>query len=84
VADELLKAASVNSILEQFWADLPHADIQEAITPDVICQLYQGLVKHLLVWLEKLVDAQELDAWFKHIPLTHGIWNLRDTITSLT
>jgi hypothetical protein len=40
--------AGIKPIIHPFWEDLPFANIFRAITPDVLHQLYQGLVKHLL------------------------------------
>jgi hypothetical protein len=41
------KAAKVKPIVNPFWKDLPYVDIYQAITPDILHQVYQGLVKYL-------------------------------------
>ncbi|KAG2047073.1 hypothetical protein BDR06DRAFT_985326 [Suillus hirtellus] len=38
-------------IVHPFWEGLPYVNIFKSITPDILHQLYQGLVKHLLTWL---------------------------------
>ncbi|KAG1747466.1 hypothetical protein EDB19DRAFT_1894049 [Suillus lakei] len=43
--------ACIKPIVHPFWERLPYANIFQAITPDILHQLYQGLVKHLLSWL---------------------------------
>ncbi|KAG2088158.1 uncharacterized protein F5147DRAFT_781078 [Suillus discolor] len=43
--------AGIKPIVHPFWEGLPFVNIFESITPDILHQLYQGLVKHLLAWL---------------------------------
>ncbi|KAG2743481.1 hypothetical protein P692DRAFT_201886479 [Suillus brevipes Sb2] len=43
--------AGIKPIIHPFWEPLPMVNIFESITPDILHQLYQGLVKHLLAWL---------------------------------
>lgn len=33
-------------VIDSFWANLPLYDIYEAITPDILHPLYQGVIKH--------------------------------------
>ncbi|KAG1719917.1 hypothetical protein EDB19DRAFT_1966753 [Suillus lakei] len=40
--------AGIKPIIHPFWERLPYTNIFQAITPDILHQLYQGLVKHLL------------------------------------
>ncbi|KZV78680.1 hypothetical protein EXIGLDRAFT_589467, partial [Exidia glandulosa HHB12029] len=42
-----------------FWEDWLHADIHQAITPDILHQLYQGMVKHLTAWARSVVGDEE-------------------------
>ncbi|KAG1886982.1 hypothetical protein F4604DRAFT_1877587 [Suillus subluteus] len=39
--------AGIKPIVHPFWEDLPFTNIFCVITPDVLHQLYQGLIKHL-------------------------------------
>jgi hypothetical protein len=55
-------AAGIKPIIHPFWEDLPYTNIFQAITPDILHQLYQGLVKHLLGWLAQVCGAAEVDA----------------------
>ncbi|KAG2029300.1 hypothetical protein BDR03DRAFT_936855 [Suillus americanus] len=43
--------AGIKPIVHPFWEGLPFVNIFESVTPDVLHQLYQGLIKHLLAWL---------------------------------
>ncbi|KAG2078736.1 hypothetical protein BDR04DRAFT_1124421 [Suillus decipiens] len=44
--------AGIKPLYHPFWEGLPHCNIYHAITPDVLHQLYQGLIKHLLSWIK--------------------------------
>ncbi|KAG2070482.1 hypothetical protein BDR04DRAFT_1018713, partial [Suillus decipiens] len=48
-----------------FWIELLHCNIHDTITPDILHQIYQGLVRH--------ISDAELDACFKCMPHVHGI-----------
>ncbi|KAG2052878.1 hypothetical protein BDR06DRAFT_983008 [Suillus hirtellus] len=45
------RAAAIKLIIHPFWEDPPYTNIYQAITPDMLHQLHQGLIKHLLGWL---------------------------------
>ncbi|KAG1734654.1 hypothetical protein EDD22DRAFT_982451 [Suillus occidentalis] len=64
-------AAGIKPIIHPFWEDLPFANVFRAITPDVLHQLYQGLVKHLLGCLKAACGAAKIDAHWHHWPLTY-------------
>jgi hypothetical protein len=66
-----------DDIYAPFRDDLPHVDIFACITPDWLHQLHKGVFKDNLVkWCETLVEAKELDAHFKTIPLYAGLHNM--------
>ncbi|KAF8573203.1 hypothetical protein K439DRAFT_1625236 [Ramaria rubella] len=65
-------------------ACLPHADIHKALTPDILHQLYQGLVKYLIGWLEKIVGPTDLDAHIQCLPPAHALHYFKDGMTHLT
>ncbi len=61
-----------------FWANLPHTDIFECITPDILHQIHKGVVKdHLLPWLQKIVGKQDLDERFAAMPKSHGLCHFK-------
>ncbi|KAF8267553.1 hypothetical protein EI94DRAFT_1786387 [Lactarius quietus] len=45
-----------------FWLELPQFNIFQSITPDILHQLYQGVIKHLKAWILSACDPSEIDA----------------------
>lgn len=56
------KAAGIKPIVRPFWQNLPHCHIFRCITPDILHQLYQGMIKYLVAWLKSAYSKAELDA----------------------
>ncbi|KAG1820104.1 hypothetical protein EV424DRAFT_1472488 [Suillus variegatus] len=67
------REAGIKPIIHPFWEPLPYTNIFQAITPDVLHQLYQGLIKHLLGWLAEAFGAAEIDARCRRLPPNHHI-----------
>lgn len=64
--------------------DLPYVHIYQSITPTILHQLYQGIIKHLISWVTKALGPLEVDAWCRQMPLNHIIWHFIKGITSLS
>ncbi|KAG0698877.1 hypothetical protein DFH29DRAFT_1016884 [Suillus ampliporus] len=77
-------AAGIKPVIHPFWEDLPHANIFQVITPDVLHQLYQGLIKHLLGWLAQACGTAEINARCRCLPPNHHIRLFMKGITSLS
>ncbi|KAG1733447.1 hypothetical protein EDB19DRAFT_2001708 [Suillus lakei] len=77
-------AAGIKPIVHPFWEDLPFTNIFHVITPDVLHQLYQGLIKHLLGWLSAACGAAEIDAQCRCLPPNHHIHLFSKGITCLS
>ncbi|KAI0040586.1 hypothetical protein FA95DRAFT_1502597 [Auriscalpium vulgare] len=71
--EAVLKDHGLTHVDRPFWMDHHLCDIHNAITPDILHQLYQGVVDHLIDWLTSLMGAGELDARFMRLPATHGV-----------
>ncbi|KAG2130431.1 uncharacterized protein EDB93DRAFT_1243290 [Suillus bovinus] len=56
------REAGIKPIIHPFWEPLPYTNIFQAVTPDILHQLYQGLIKHLLGWLAEAFGAAKIDA----------------------
>ncbi|TFK52086.1 hypothetical protein OE88DRAFT_1679776 [Heliocybe sulcata] len=76
--------AGIKPIFHPFWEDLPYVNIFRSITPDILHQLYQGVVKHLLLWLKEVYGPVELDARCRRLPPNHNIRIFSNGITTLS
>lgn len=72
------------SVYSPFWEDLPFADIHIAITPDVLHQLYQGVLKHLITWCQDLLTKEELDRRIRSLPPSFGVRHFDNGFSSLS
>jgi hypothetical protein len=71
-------------VVRPFWSDLPHADINIAITPDVLHQLYQGVFKHLVQWCQTALTPDELDRRVRCLPKAYGLRHFKNGISALS
>jgi Plavaka transposase len=55
----ICKDINLKPVAEPFWASLPFSNIYESITPDILHQLYQGMIKHLISWLKTAFLEQQ-------------------------
>ena len=76
--------AGVKPIHHPFWQDLPYLHIFRSITPDILHQLYQGVLKHLLKWVKSVFGVIEIDARCRRLPPNHNIWLFMKGISSLS
>ncbi|KAG1874323.1 hypothetical protein F4604DRAFT_1880851 [Suillus subluteus] len=76
--------AGIKPVVHPFWERLPYANIFQAVTPNILHQLYQGLVKHLLGWLAQACGPNEIDARCRRLPPNHHIRLFMKGITGLS
>lgn len=67
------REAGIKPITHPFWEDLPYTNIYHSIAPDILHQLHQGVIKHLLSWLKRAFGKAEIDAQSWQFPPNHNI-----------
>ena len=75
--------ANLKPTYHPFWERLPFTNIFLSITPDVLHQLLQGIVKHLVHWLAVL-GSEEIDARCRCLPPNHNARHFYKGITGLS
>lgn len=71
-------------VYSPFWKDFPFTDIHQITTPDVLHQLYQGVLKHLIIWAQQTVGKDELDARIQTFSQMAGIRHFKNGISALS
>ncbi len=77
-------AAGIKPVYHPFWEELPYTNIYRSITPDILHQLYQGLIKHLISWLTTAFGPVEIDARCWRMPPNHNLRAFSKGITTLS
>lgn len=75
--------AGIRPVARPFWYGLPYANIFAAITPDILHQLAQGAMKHLVKWLKTIFGAHEIDSRCAALPPNHNLRRFANGITGL-
>lgn len=77
------REAGIKPVPHPFWEGFPYVNVFRSITPDILHQLHQGVVKHVLTWLKAAYGAEELDARCRRLPPNHQIRLFLKGITTL-
>ena len=74
----------IKPVFHPFWEFLPLVNIYVSITPDVLHQLLQGVIKHLIEWLSDplMFGEWHIDAQCNLIPPNHQTALFPRSITS--
>lgn len=83
-ANQLLKRTGNTDTFKPFFEDLPFTDINNSITPDILHQLYQGVIKHLTQWLTRLVGPNELDLRLSRLPPNNALRVFKSGISTFS
>jgi len=78
------REAQLKPIVHPFWATFPLADIFISITPDILHQMLQGVMKHLISWLVDIFGASTIDTRCKSMPPNHKVLLFPKGITILS
>ncbi|KAM6491400.1 hypothetical protein JOM56_013174 [Amanita muscaria] len=78
------KRFGIKPVYHPFWEPLPYVDIFQAITPDILHQLHQGVFKHLVSWLVQAYGASEIDARVQRLIPNHHIHIFPNGISRLS
>ncbi|KAJ7812552.1 hypothetical protein B0H14DRAFT_2605664 [Mycena olivaceomarginata] len=60
--------AGIKPIYHPLWEGLPYTNIYRAISPDILHQLYQGVIKHLIAWVTACSSEAEVDTRCHRLP----------------
>ncbi|KAG9074491.1 hypothetical protein FS749_013948 [Ceratobasidium sp. UAMH 11750] len=67
-----------------WWANLPYVDFHACLMPDLLHQLYQGMIKtHLMSWVAFVLGKSLLDACFIAMPPAEGMRHFGGGISKL-
>ena len=76
--------ARIKPIIHPYWEGLPFCNIFKAIPPDILHQLCQGLIKHLVSWIKTAYNADEIDARCRCMPRNCHLRHFTNGISNLT
>lgn len=71
-------------VYQPFWEGFPLCDIHQAITPDVLHQLYQGVFKHIVSWCQRILSPQQLDQRIRCLPRAYGVRHFKNGLSALS
>jgi hypothetical protein len=76
--------AGQKPVYHPFWESLPFTNVFISITPDILHQLLQGVLKNLIIWLILAFGPTEIDARCRRLPPNHHIHLFAKGISSLS
>ncbi|KZV59406.1 hypothetical protein PENSPDRAFT_695170 [Peniophora sp. CONT] len=78
------KANRLRPVHHPFWEQLPHCDIYRSITPDILHQLFQGVLAHIIEWVCDAYGAEVIDACCQAMPPNHNSRIFTNGISTLS
>jgi hypothetical protein len=71
-------------VFHPFWETLPLTDIFISITPDILHQLLQGMVKHMVAWIIGIFGETMIDTRCKALPPNHKVLHFSKGLSILS
>ncbi|KAI9436290.1 hypothetical protein H4582DRAFT_2112156 [Lactarius indigo] len=78
------REAGLKPIFHPFWEALPLTDVFISITPDILHQMLQGTMKHLIAWLTSTFGPVKIDARCRSLLPNHHITTFVRGISTLS
>ena len=78
------REAGLKPVFHPFWESLPLSNIFISVTPDILHQLLQGVMKHLIAWLTSAFGPIAVDMQCRSLPPNHHITTFTKGISSLS
>jgi hypothetical protein len=80
------REAGLKPVYHPFWQSLPFTDVFQSITPDILHQLLQGIVRHLVTWLSSptVFGSNAIDTRCHVLPPNHALGSFPKGITLLS
>ena len=82
--DHCMSHEVAGGVPQPFWTGFPLCNIHQTITPDVLHQLYQGVLKHLIGWCQRILTPQQLDQRIRCLPPGFGVRRFKNGISALS
>ncbi|KAI9434821.1 hypothetical protein H4582DRAFT_2174356 [Lactarius indigo] len=78
------REAGLKPVFHPFWEALPLTDIFVSITPDILHQMLQGVMKHLVAWLTGAFGPAQIDVRCRSLLPNHHVMTFARGISTLS
>lgn len=80
------RETGLKPVFHPFWMTLPFANVFLSITPDILHQLLQGVLKYIIAWVASptVFGSSEIDARCRALPPNHNTTLFTNGITTLS